>query len=218
MNSTKRSLSLVLILCMVVSVFAVSSVTSSARTIWKNSNHNSLTIECTNITPETDTDSAFNVIANKCDKKSVTIKATTYLDSAGTQRVKNLYLKCSYDNTDHQVRSDVVQNPASYEGSYTWDTTDWPAGTYNILVSSAIDHKSSGIWGTGKGWNNANMGTITVQTGGHSYSWVTTTNPTCTATGVESYKCSNCGDVSNTRTVNALGHDFSNKTKTSTYL
>lgn len=41
---------------------------------------------------------------------------------------------------------------------------------------------------------------------GHSYSWVRTTSPTCTSEGVDSYQCSRCRDVTETRSVAMVEH------------
>ncbi len=43
---------------------------------------------------------------------------------------------------------------------------------------------------------------------GHSNKWVVTTTATCTRAGVESYKCSRCGTVFETRTVDKLPHSY----------
>ena len=42
----------------------------------------------------------------------------------------------------------------------------------------------------------------------HKYSWITTVQPTCTNTGKKVYKCSVCGDVNKTETLDKLDHDF----------
>lgn len=43
---------------------------------------------------------------------------------------------------------------------------------------------------------------------GHSNKWVVTTTATCTREGVESYRCSRCGTVFETRTVDKLPHSY----------
>ena len=48
---------------------------------------------------------------------------------------------------------------------------------------------------------------VTIQNAlGHSYSWVRTTSPTCTSEGVDSYQCSRCRDVTETRSVAMVEH------------
>ncbi|WP_028517715.1 S8 family peptidase [Ruminococcus flavefaciens] len=42
----------------------------------------------------------------------------------------------------------------------------------------------------------------------HTYRWVTTRQPTCTASGSKSYKCSKCGYVSSTSSIAKLGHNY----------
>ena len=42
----------------------------------------------------------------------------------------------------------------------------------------------------------------------HKYTWITTINPTCTSDGKKVYKCSVCGDVSQTVVIPAPGHDY----------
>ncbi len=42
----------------------------------------------------------------------------------------------------------------------------------------------------------------------HTYSWVETKAPNCTEDGEESYKCEICGHVAETKTIDALSHDW----------
>ena len=42
----------------------------------------------------------------------------------------------------------------------------------------------------------------------HTYRWVTTRQPSCTAAGSKSYKCSKCGYVLNTSSIAKLGHNL----------
>ena len=48
----------------------------------------------------------------------------------------------------------------------------------------------------------------------HNFQWVTK-NATCTANGARQFKCTKCGVVATTQTINALGHDWNPATCTS---
>ena len=43
---------------------------------------------------------------------------------------------------------------------------------------------------------------------GHNYSWNVTKEPTCEVTGSRQYKCTRCGNINKTETLDALGHDY----------
>lgn len=169
---------------MVVSMFAIANVTSSAG--WTGVNPGSVT-------------------TNKCNKRTAYFEATG--DGNGfNQNVEWRSIKCSGD-------VDSNGNMREYSGSHTWDTSDWAIGTYSVYSITGGKELLS-LWGSwyAVDWNTGwqEVGYIYVTDGGHNWDeGMITTQPTCTTDGERTCVClNNCGYY-HTEPVTALGHDYS---------
>ena len=97
--------------------------------------------------------------------------------------------------------SDVSKTSSVAALGHNWESS-WHVTKQPTCTAEGSQYKACQRYGCGA------TTTQSIAKKSHTYSWVTTKQPTCTATGTESYRCTGCGDVSNTRTVAALGHDW----------
>ena len=83
---------------------------------------------------------------------------------------------------------------------------DWEDWRTSIAPTCGADGKDT------RACKRYGCGTVETRTNtnrpAHKYSWVTTVTATCTVIGKQSYKCSVCGNVSDTKTYGPLGHDW----------
>lgn len=70
-----------------------------------------------------------------------------------------------------------------------------PSHSYNRSSASCTEDKVCSV-----------CGTVAQRKTGHSMSWVTVSNPTCTLEGYREYKCSKCGTITNSSSIGRVSH------------
>ena len=118
--------------------------------------------------------------------------AVTVKDTAGN----------AVENVTVNNATNVVATEATGAHVYDMDRTDGACTVCGTVHESHVDALGDGTCDT----CYADMPVEHV----HSYAWVVTTPASCSAEGIESYKCSDeeCGHVSDTRSIEKLSHDL----------
>lgn len=135
----------------------------------------------------------------------------------------------------HQYGDPITVKPTCEKGGKTYQKCSVCGDEHVIETTAPLGHSTDGVkWTKGDG---SNVGwvvnqpypcaegtktrecdvchekeTVTVPaTKAHQLTdWEVTVEPTCTTTGTRVKKCTVCGNVVETETINALGHDFQN--------
>lgn len=135
----------------------------------------------------------------------------------------------------HQYGDPITVKPTCEKGGKTYQKCSVCGDEHVIETTAPLGHSTDGVkWTKG---DNSNVGwvvnqpypcaegtktrecdvchekeTVTVPaTKAHQLTdWEVTVKPTCTTTGTRVKKCTVCGNVVETETINALGHDFQN--------
>lgn len=135
----------------------------------------------------------------------------------------------------HQYGDPITVKPTCEKGGKTYQKCSVCGDEHVIETTAPLGHSTDGVkWAKGDG---SNVGwvvnqpypcaegtktrecdichekeTVTVPvTEAHQLTdWEVTAKPTCTTTGTRVKKCTVCGNVVETETINALGHDFQN--------
>lgn len=135
----------------------------------------------------------------------------------------------------HQYGDPITVKPTCEKGGKTYQKCSVCGDEHVIETTAPLGHSTDGVkWTKG---DNSNVGwvvnqpypcaegtktrecdichekeTVTVPaTEEHQLTdWIVTVEPTCTTTGTRVKKCTVCGNVVETETINALGHDFQN--------
>ena len=135
----------------------------------------------------------------------------------------------------HQYGDPITVKPTCEKGGKTYQKCSVCGDEHVIETTAPLGHSTDGVkWTKG---DNSNVGwvvnqpypcadgtktrecdichkteTVTVPaTEEHQLTdWIVTVEPTCTTTGTRVKKCTVCGNVVETETIGALGHDFQN--------
>lgn len=135
----------------------------------------------------------------------------------------------------HQYGDPITVKPTCEKGGKTYQKCSVCGDEHVIETTAPLGHSTDGVkWAKGDGSNvgwDVNQpypcadGTKTREcdichekeiltvpaTEEHQLTdWIVTVEPTCTTTGTRVKKCTVCGNVVETETINALGHDFQN--------
>lgn len=135
----------------------------------------------------------------------------------------------------HQYGDPITVKPTCEKGGKTYQKCSVCGDEHVIETTAPLGHSTDGVkWTKG---DNSNVGWVVNQpypcadgtktrecdichekeiltvpaTKAHQLTdWEVTVEPTCTTTGTRVKKCTVCGNVVETETINALGHDFQN--------
>lgn len=135
----------------------------------------------------------------------------------------------------HQYGDPITVKPTCEKGGKTYQKCSVCGDEHVIETTAPLGHSTDGVkWTKG---DNSNVGWVVNQpypcadgtktrecdichekeiltvpaTEEHQLTdWIVTVEPTCTTTGTRVKKCTVCGNVVKTETINALGHDFQN--------
>lgn len=135
----------------------------------------------------------------------------------------------------HQYGDPITVKPTCEKGGKTYQKCSVCGDEHVIETTAPLGHSTDGVkWTKG---DNSNVGWVVNQpypcaegtktrecdichekeiltvpaTEEHQLTdWIVTVEPTCTTTGTRVKKCTVCGNVVETETINALGHDFQN--------
>ncbi len=105
------------------------------------------------------------------------------------------YVETLYVLSDGTVSSDTFSGFTALKTIYSYDSKNPNVNWNKIAEELGVEYIS--------------LGPAPCQHPGYSCEWVVTTPATCTEEGVESYVCLECGEIVDTRTIPAGGHDYS---------
>ncbi len=182
-----------------------------------NGDDGSVKTETATVTSEETTPATCNAAGERTYTATVTFKENTYTDTK-TETVPALghdlvhhegkaptcteigwsaYDTCSRcDYTTYVEIPAAGHTPADAVRENEVAATCTAAGSYDEVVYCSVCHEE------------LSRETKTIEKLGHAWGeWTVTTEPTCTEAGEETLTCSRC-DVTETREINALGHDY----------